>query len=70
MAKRKNLRKAVERASGVKIPKALEVDHKVPLAEGGSNAAENLQLLPKAAHKVKTSIENKVRRAKRGRMAR
>jgi len=37
---------------------ATEVDHKVPLARGGTNDEENLQALCKSCHSKKTRSEN------------
>ncbi len=35
-----------------------EIDHTIPLAEGGTNDATNLQLLTADCHKEKTIQEN------------
>ena len=39
----------------------LEVDHRIPLSEGGSNDLDNLWLLCRDCHKVKTSAERSAR---------
>lgn len=49
-----------------KAPKNKEVDHKKPLADGGKDKPNNLQILNKKEHKKKTIKENKAR-AKRHR---
>jgi len=64
----KNVRRKVEKITG-KLPSALHVDHVKPLAEGGSNALKNLQVLPEKAHQLKTAVENAAR-AKTGRRGR
>ena len=46
----------------------MEVDHILPLADGGSNELDNLQLLCSSCHRAKTSRENS-RRAKSKRIA-
>lgn len=48
-----------------KIPKGKEVDHKVPLADGGSDTVRNLQLLTEKQHAAKTTREAKARAKKR-----
>ena len=40
-----------------KIPKGKEVDHKVPLIDGGSDTVRNLQLLTEKQHAAKTERE-------------
>ncbi|MBL4770931.1 MAG: HNH endonuclease [Planctomycetes bacterium] len=63
MAKKKQKRdpKVVERflkKEGLtKVPKGKEVDHKVPLVDGGSDTVRNLQLLTEKQHAAKTSRE-------------
>ena len=42
------------------VPGGYEVDHIVPLSEGGSDNPSNMQLLPKSVHKLKTDNERKV----------
>jgi 5-methylcytosine-specific restriction endonuclease McrA len=39
------------------ITSSLEVEHKLPLSEGGTNDDINLQLVCHSCHKTKTSIE-------------
>ena len=40
-----------------KVPKGKEVDHKVPLVDGGSDTVRNLQLLTEKQHAAKTARE-------------
>lgn len=40
-----------------RTPAGYEVDHIVPLSRGGADAAYNMQLLPKSAHRAKTARE-------------
>ena len=47
-----------------KIPKGKEVDHKVPLIDGGSDTVRNLQLLTEKRHAAKTAREAKARKKK------
>lgn len=42
-----------------KLPKGYEVDHIIPLSEGGKDEPSNMQLLPKEVHKQKTANERK-----------
>lgn len=48
-----------------KIPKGKEVDHKVPLADGGSDTVRNMQLLTFKQHAEKTAREAKARAKKK-----
>ncbi len=48
-----------------KIPKGKEVDHKVPLIDGGSDTVRNLQLLTKKQHADKTEREAQTRAKKK-----
>lgn len=43
-------------------PQSLEVDHVIPLRDGGDDSPSNLQLLCKSCHCEKTVAENKARR--------
>ena len=47
-----------------KVPRGKEIDHKIPLSEGGSDSLRNLRLIKKKTHKQKTKREAR-RRAKR-----
>lgn len=44
---------------------ALEVDHVVPIIDGGSFELDNLQLLCQQCHRAKTATENRARAARR-----
>ena len=48
-----------------KIPKGKEVDHKVPLEDGGSDTVRNLQLLTIKQHADKTEREARARAKKK-----
>ena len=48
-----------------KIPKGKEIDHKVPLIDGGSDSVRNLQLLTEKQHATKTAREARARSKKR-----
>lgn len=47
-----------------KVPRGKQIDHKIPLSEGGSDSLRNLRLIKKKTHKPKTKQEAR-RRAKR-----
>lgn len=44
---------------------ALEVDHRIPLADGGTDTPDNIQLLCRADHATKTADEQRTRIARR-----
>ena len=48
-----------------KIPKGKEVDHKVPLEDGGSDTVPNLQLLTEKQHADKSKREARARAKKK-----
>ena len=48
-----------------KVPKVKDVDHKVPLADGGSDTVRNLQLLTIKQHAAKTAREARARAKKK-----
>ncbi len=68
---RKNHPKVVERfleKQGLKkVPKGKEVDHKIPLEDGGSDTVRNLQLLTTKRHADKTAREATARAGKKAR---
>ena len=59
------IRKAIGTATGSKLPKDVHVDHITPRSQGGTDSPDNLQLLSRKAHEVKTAIENVTRPLKR-----
>ena len=48
-----------------KTPKGKEVDHKVPLADGGADSVRNMQLLTEKQHAAKTAREARARAKKK-----
>lgn len=48
------------------VPPGKEVDHKVPLEDGGLDTVGNLQLLTTKQHAEKTAREAKARAKKKG----
>ena len=40
-----------------KVPRGKQIDHKIPLSEGGSDSLWNLRLIKKKTHKRKTKKE-------------
>ncbi len=50
-----------------RTPIGYEVDHKIPLEDGGRDSVANMQLLRKAAHEAKTARENRARAKKKKR---
>jgi len=48
-----------------KTPKGKEIDHKVPLIDGGSDTVRNLQLLTEKQHADKTEREAQARAKKK-----
>ncbi|MEA2065062.1 MAG: HNH endonuclease signature motif containing protein [Patescibacteria group bacterium] len=48
-----------------KTPIGKEIDHKIPLADGGSDSPKNLRLIKKSVHKKKTVIEARKRAKKK-----
>lgn len=63
MQKRKTFTKQrwLKRHSYKKIPAGYELDHKIPLSEGGTDTLWNLHLIKKETHKRKTKKEAKKR---------
>ena len=50
-----------------KVPQGYEIDHKIPLSEGGSDSLRNMRLVKKKNHRSKTRQEAKKRdKQKRG----
>lgn len=50
---RVSARRMMEKEVGKAALKGKEVDHKIPLSKGGSNARGNLQILSRAANRKK-----------------
>ena len=48
-----------------KTPSGKEIDHKISLANGGSDSQRNLRLIKKSAHKKKTAAEARERSKKK-----
>jgi hypothetical protein len=48
-----------------RVPPGYEVDHVIPLSEGGPDTPSNMQLIPKSVHKQKTAAERKRDRSHR-----
>ena len=48
-----------------KIPKGKEIDHKVPLADGGPDTVRNMQLITEKQHAIKTEREARDRATKK-----
>ena len=48
-----------------KAPKGKEVDHIIPLSDGGSDTVRNMQLLTEKQHAAKTAREAKARAKKK-----
>ena len=44
-----------------KIPKGYELDHKIPLSQGGTDTLRNLHLIKTKRHKIKTAKEARKR---------
>ena len=47
----------LEKRGLTKVPRGKEIDHKVPLKDGGSDTLRNLHLIKKSSHKRKTATE-------------
>ena len=52
-----NKRKFLAKLGYKKVPRGYEIDHIIPLSEGGSDDPSNMQLLTKEAHERKTARE-------------
>ena len=60
------VRKKFLAKQGRKIaPAGYEVDHKVPLEDGGRDSMANMQLLTKKKHAIKTAREARARAKKK-----
>ena len=59
---RNKARRTAEDTLGMKLPTRIEVDHKDPLSQGGSNNIANLELMPRYMNRQKgTSGYNSMR---------
>jgi 5-methylcytosine-specific restriction endonuclease McrA len=52
---RNKARKDAETALGMELPTDIEVDHKDPLSQGGSNNLANLELMPRYMNRRKAA---------------
>ena len=48
-----------------KVPTGKEIDHKIPLVDGGSDTVRNMQLITEKQHAAKTAREAKSRVARK-----
>ena len=51
--KRRNMRGKARRVMGLKVGDPREVDHKVPLSKGGTNAKKNLRVVSRTTNRKK-----------------
>ena len=68
MVKKRNpevVKRFLKKEGLTKIPKGKEVDHKIPLIDGGSDTVRNLQLLTEKQHADKTEREARARAKKK-----
>jgi 5-methylcytosine-specific restriction endonuclease McrA len=47
----------LEKRGLTKVPRGKEIDHKVPLKDGGTDTLRNLHLIKKSSHRIKTASE-------------
>lgn len=47
----------LERLDLTGVPSGKEIDHRVPLRDGGSDSLRNMRLIKKSTHKKKTRAE-------------
>lgn len=59
MRKRKQstVQRFLEKRGLTKVPRGKEIDHKVPLKDGGTDTLRNLHLIKKSSHRKKTASE-------------
>lgn len=60
-------RKLLKKKGLKKTPRGKEIDHKIPLSEGGSDTLRNVRLIRKKTHKKKTKTELRKLHKKEGR---
>ena len=58
-------RKFLEKLGYKRAPNNHEVDHVIPLEDGGRDSISNMQLLTKEEHHKKTARENRARSRKK-----
>lgn len=63
MEKRKQstVKRFLDKKGLTKVPNGKEVDHKIPLKDGGTDSLRNLHLIKKNVHKEKTAREARKR---------
>ena len=59
------VRRFLKKEGLTKIPKGKEVDHKLPLEDGGPDTVRNLQLLTEKQHADKSAREARARTKKK-----
>lgn len=59
--KASTVKKFLEKKGLKKVPKGKEIDHKIALADGGTDSQKNLRLIKKSTHKKKTASEARKR---------
>lgn len=59
--KQETIQKWLEAHGLKKIPKGYELDHKIPLSQGGTDTLQNLNLIKIKRHKIKTTKEARKR---------
>ena len=57
--KQETLQKWLELHGLKKIPKGYELDHKIPLSQGGTDTLRNLRPIKTKRHKIKTAKETR-----------
>ena len=59
MRKRKQstVQRFLEKRGLTKVPRGKQVDHKIPLKDGGTDTLWNLHLIKKSSHRKKTASE-------------
>jgi len=55
--KTSTIRRFLKKRGLKKVPRGKQIDHKIPLSEGGSDSLRNLRLIKKKTHKRKTKKE-------------
>jgi 5-methylcytosine-specific restriction endonuclease McrA len=55
----------LEKLNLTRVPRGKEIDHRIPLWEGGSDSLRNLRLIKKKTHRAKTRAEARRRAVRR-----